>query len=298
MDLKERIINALYGCAVADAVGNPFEFEKKINPDDVVKYANDAKKLVISDDTQMTMFGFEAIDNYKEFGGVLDEELVRFLFTDSYDDWYETQVGDWYSAQCKTPAFDASKRKLLNFTSMFSVQAPGTTCLSSLYKLRYHEVVINDSMGCGSVMRLLPLVSLRGKNFSIDECVKFAKISGNITHKHKDNDKAIEWYMNVAEAIGHGLTFYSEYDSFKHISDIGDGWIAPECVDMAIWAYTKANTFDELLSLSIAHDGDSDSVAAVAGSLWGLSGREVPQKYIDKLDAGDAIKYVVNNYIK
>ena len=100
-----------------DAVGNPFEFRKNINPDDVVKYANDSKKLIISDDTQMTIFGFEAIHNANEFGGVLDEEDVRFLFTDSYLDWYSTQIN--------YPPLELGFGDYLNcFDSMHSVQAP------------------------------------------------------------------------------------------------------------------------------------------------------------------------------
>jgi ADP-ribosylglycohydrolase len=301
MNLREKIINGLYGCAVADAVGNPFEFQKKINPVDVIKYANDTNKLVISDDTQMTMFGFEAIHNANDYGGVLDEEEIRFLFTDSYDDWYSTQIK---YPPSDDPELMFNPRKCLNdFPSMFSVQAPGTTCLSSLYKLRYHAEVVNDSMGCGSVMRLLPLVSLYALDsfgfISPNDVMKFAKISGNITHKHKDNDIAISMYMDCArDILFNNLSRPIRSSSSIHISELGEGWIAPECVNMAIWAYAKANTFDELLALSIAHDGDSDSVAAVAGSLWGLSGREVPQKYIDKLDALDAINFLIKEYIK
>jgi ADP-ribosylglycohydrolase len=239
------------------------------------------------------MFGFEATHNAKHYGDDIDEDQVRFLFEDSYDDWYSTQIK--YPPP-DDPELMFNPRNCLNdFPSMFSVQAPGTTCLSSLYKLRYNAEVVNDSMGCGSVMRLLPLVSLRDR-FSYEDCLKFAKISGNITHKHKDNDKAIEGYIDVTSRIVDGGV--SDCVNVTKISDIGEGWIAPECVEMAIWAYTKANTFDELLALSIAHDGDSDSVAAVAGSLWGLSGREVPKKYVEKLDALDAIKFVIKEYIK
>jgi ADP-ribosylglycohydrolase len=137
-------------------------------------------------------------------------------------------------------------------------------------------------------------VSLRYE-CSLEDCIKFAKISGNITHKHKDNANAINTYMLAAYSSIIGDVY--KFSGVNNISELGEGWIAPECVNMAIWAYSEANTFDELLALSIAHDGDSDSVAAVAGSLWGLSGREVPQKYIDKLDALDAIKYIEEQYL-
>ena len=63
---------------------------------------------------------------------------------------------------------------------------------------------------------------------------------------------------------------------------------------MAIWCYHNSTTFDELLRQSIAIDGDSDSVAAVAGSIWGLSGQEVPEQYIAKLNTLDPIKYAIS----
>lgn len=284
MNFKERIINGLYGCAVADAVGNPFEFQQNINSADVVKYANDSKKLVISDDTQMTMFGFESIKN--TYGEV---DQIKDSFTASYLDWYATQTKSSLNSS-------SHKSGLLSFKSMFSVQAPGNTCLYALKTIKNNGVVKNDSMGCGSVMRLLPLTVLF-EDFNIETVVGLAQITGSITHKHRDNDKAIRRYMEVAYSIVNNIPVVNIHPDVTDISELGEGWIAPECVSMAIWAYTKTSTFDELLSLSIAHDGDSDSVAAVAGSLWGFSGRHIPQKYIDKLDALDAIKYVIDNYI-
>jgi ADP-ribosyl-[dinitrogen reductase] hydrolase len=290
MNFKEKIVNALYAQAVCDAVGNKFEFETDINPVHVIDYANSTDHLVISDDTQMALFGFEAIKNLDFFRGddVTIEECVEKSFTKSYLDWYKTQTQNPVNHRL----YNYSDT-LLSFLSMWGVEAPGNTCLSALSTIKSGGIVNNNSKGCGSVMRLLPLVALRGK-YSSDTCTYLAQITGDITHKHKENATAIEHYMNIMEVIDCGLTFYSEFDKVAHISDIGEGWMAQECVDMSEWAYTKADSFDDLLRLSIAHDGDSDSVAAVAGTMWGLSGREVPKKYIEKLDALDAIKYIIS----
>jgi len=144
-------------------------------------------------------------------------------------------------------------------------------------------------------MRLLPLVSLyRQEINNVDEVVRLAKITGSITHKHTQNDLAIERYIRDACIIVSGGTPVNRYPNVTKIEQLGDGWTALSCIEMAVYCYHTSNTFDELLRRSIAHDGDSDSTAAVAGSLWGLSGREVPQKYILKLDALDAIKYTIS----
>lgn len=284
MDLNGRLISGLYGSCVADAVGNPFEFKGNINPVDVIKYANDTNLLEISDDSQMNLFGFEVASCI----GTPTEKNIKSQFTRSYLDWYYTQTHKF-----KNNVFIDG---LLSFESMYDVQAPGTTCLHSLYKILNGYEVKNSSMGCGSVMRLLPLVSLFDK-CDYEDAIKFAQITGNITHKHKMNDVAIRKYMDTAYKIINDVPLDNTNSDVKHISELGEGWIAPECVNMAIWAYSKAITFDDLLMLSISHSGDSDSVATVAGSLWGLSGKEVPEKYIKKLNALDAIEYTINDCI-
>lgn len=287
MNFKERIINAIYGQCVADAVGNFFEFKTNINPNDVIEYANTNDQLVISDDSQMAIFGFEAVKNLEDFDGSI-EQKVRDSFATSYLDWFDTQsVGP--------SPHEFYEDCLMSFRSMYSIQAPGDTCLSALKSLSEGDVVKNTSMGCGGVMRLLPVVTFF-ENYPLSAAIRFGQITGHITHKHPKNDAAIKKYIEAAYATINDRKVI-EILADK-ISDLGDGWIAPECVDMAIWAYRKAETFDDLIKTTCSIQGDSDSVAAVAGSLWGLSGREVPQKYINKLDALDAIAWTVENIKK
>ncbi len=276
MKFKDKIINALYALAVGDAVGNHFEFKSDINQYGVIEYANNANTLVISDDTQMTLFGISAIYNSNS------NELSRLekSFIKEYLNWYKTQT-----------EYQINNSGLLQFSSLFSRQAPGNTCLSALKSIANNKEVVNDSYGCGSVMRLLPVVMLYNYR-DLDEVIEIAKMTANITHKHTYNDVAVLKYMDATKSVLRGEPIKNVIQC-DHMSDIGEGWTAVECVDMAIWAFTNATTFDELLMLSIAHDGDSDSVAAIAGSLWGLSGREVPQKYINKLTAQDALDFCV-----
>lgn len=286
MNFKEKIINAIYAQCAMDSIGNPFEFQYGINPDDVIKYANEAKTLVISDDSQMgPLFGFEAINNLSNYSGDIFGQVQK-SFTRSYLDWYYTQTNDKYNK--------LTSNGLLGFDSMYSVQAPGNTCLSALESISNNKPVVNQSMGCGSVMRLLPLVYLFDEKFDLEysEVIECAKITGEITHKHFANEAAIAKYMFVAYCIINELPI--DCPDVGHISELGEGWIAPEAVDMAIWAYCHAKSFDELLMLSIGHDGDSDSVGSMSGVLYGLSGREVPQKYVAKLDALDAIEYIIS----
>jgi ADP-ribosyl-[dinitrogen reductase] hydrolase len=58
--ITDPIYNALIGLAVGDSAGYPFEFSENPLPEDVLFFAKRTNK-VISDDTQMTLFGFEAV---------------------------------------------------------------------------------------------------------------------------------------------------------------------------------------------------------------------------------------------
>lgn len=265
MEKHELIANALRGLSIGDAVGYPLEFNR--NPT-LKDFENVLKSdhLVISDDTQMTLFGFESI-------------LNKTTFESSYLNWYKTQI----------ESFDSSNVGLLSFKNLFVCRYPGNTCLHGLYKLKNGIVVTSTkSEGCGSVMRLLPF-TLLFESKSLVECIDLAIKSSDITHPNS----------NVREAVKKLITSYYEiWDGLEldcvmadNITDIGEGWIASEAVDMAIWAYNNSTSFDELLELSTVHPGDSDSVGAIAASLWGLSGKEI--KYYEKIVEKDAIEFVI-----
>ncbi len=282
-ELKKRVINGLYAQAVCDAVGDPFEFRTNINPKDVSNFAKKAARLTITDDTQMALFGFEAVERASRMSGNM-EDRIRQSFTTAYIDWFYTQNYN-----------DIQNRGLLQFESLYHQRAPGNTCLNACNTLRVGGKVENDSKGCGSVMRLLPAMVFE----DFIDSLACASISARITHHHEENQEAVRDYIEAAYmGLAQGNLDYLVGNSYVgHISELGEGWTAQECVDMAIFAVQRAQTFDELLEISIAHDGDSDSVGAVAGSLWGLSGREVPQEYIDKLVELPVIEYCIQTYI-
>jgi ADP-ribosyl-[dinitrogen reductase] hydrolase len=279
MNKKERFSNAFYAQAVCDAVGDPFEFDSDINPSDVLDYAKYEDVIEITDDTQMALF------------------IAEYLNLSSIDTLYKTEYAylrlaylAWYETQSDNHDFDiSSMSKLKVMPEMRKKKSPGNTCLNSCHDLLNDIPVENDSKGCGSVMRILPFAWFDDPILGTE----LAILSANITHKHKENVEAVKYLMEVYfHAKNDRLLPYAE--AVNHISDIGDGWTALEAVKMAHWAVTMSTTFEELLVCSIAHDGDSDSVAAIAGSIWGLLGRDVPNKYIIKIAEKSAIDYVLN----
>lgn len=276
--------SALYAQAVADAVGNPFEFGNP-SPEDVTSYMHSSETLRITDDTQMAMFGMEALilSVPSRFQDIHEQIPAAYLR------WYQTQ-------RRLQPA--ASESGLLAEETMYRVEAPGNTCLSALSAMKQGKPVDNDSKGCGCIMRLLPFALMHSR-MPLDSLQSIAAYSGSITHQHAEVDDAISVYMTAAvEMIQYQalLTIPDALRPAKHITDFGTGWTALSCVQMAIWAVYYAETFEELLTLSICHEGDSDSVAAVAGSLWGLAGRPGWQKYYARLEQQPAIERLLGRW--
>lgn len=263
---KRRVRDALRMSAVGDAIGDKFEFKNCIDVSEVHDHIHDDCQIVITDDTQMTLFGFEAIND--SMGSPFVEDIMF-----AYSDWYTTQTMQYSDT-------DVDAGRLLSEERMFARRAPGMTCLTSMHCILKGRVVENDSKGCGSVMRLLPFVSLIS-SMGYDAATELAVRSGYLTHKHIENEDAIRLYMafallctNNSAMIGQGyLNHISKIYKYETIQNIGLGWTALECVEMAIWSVLHSDTLEQCMISSIAHDGDSDSVGAVACGLYGLSDR-------------------------
>jgi ADP-ribosylglycohydrolase len=206
------IYNALWCLASLDAIGNPFEFKTSINKSVLLDYAYDEyAEYKISDDTQMTLFGFIAAQNIlREDYFTLENFSIEFK--NQYLAWYHTQQEE------KSSYFNSLLSK---FSSLFSVQAPGLTCLYSLKQIKNGHTVNNDSKGCGSVMRLLPMLLFyknENHNFTKEMIVYLAQQTGKITHLHPENDIAIKLYMETAMDILDGKEITSKY---SHLDNIG-----------------------------------------------------------------------------
>ena len=258
MTNNERIANALRCMAVCDAVGYEFEFlqQDEFCKNDVLGHAKYEDSIRISDDTQMTLFGFESIFDKK-------------TPTESYLDWYKTQTGN----------FSNNYSGLLSFKELWADREPGDTCMKSLRSISaVGNRLKNDSKGCGAVMRLLPMM--------YDKCPDgWVKESVKSTHDHPE-------CMVAAILLCRAYSGIIKIPKEKCIADIGQGWTSMECVDMAIWAVYNSKTFDELLVNSIWHDGDSDSVAAIAGSIWGYLGKDFD--YYGKVVEKEPIEYIIS----
>ena len=187
--LQDRIRGSLIGGAIGDALGYPVEFiysfgeiqkrygERGITRLDTRQHWLDETeqvgKAVVSDDTQMTLFTANGLLNAKKQGISLKYGICR-----AYIEWYLTQIGK------KSPKYKDCW--ISDVPELNHRRAPGNTCMSSLDDIYRGKDPMNNSKGCGGVMRIapIPLYAAVQNRMSIDEADLLAAEAAEITHQH------------------------------------------------------------------------------------------------------------------
>lgn len=250
----------------------------------------------VSDDTQMTLFTLEGMlraRRDRSLQGI--DEISR-----AYADWLATQEAD-------------SKRKAAGRLCTEAVlqhrRAPGNTCLSALRE--GHP--IEDSKGCGGVMRVAPLGLLRQR--SAAEAFDSGAAAAALTHGHPTGYLSAGMFAGIiraavggsdllaateqAEAILTGRQGCEETVAATHaalkskrgkalpaVGHLGEGWIAEEALAIGLYCAIHGRSFTDALVIAANHDGDSDSTASIAGQLYGAAHglSDLPNRWVRRLD--------------
>lgn len=313
-DYLDRIRGCLVGGAAGDALGYAVEFDKlktirkEYGKQGITEYTLDFKtgSAVVSDDTQMTLFTAEGIIAAKKCGVVkpADKRLYPYVHS-AYLNWYETQGRN----PGKMPVKDMPASKLMDIPDLFVTRAPGLTCLSALGSPKKRDLYnpINDSKGCGTIMRMAP-VGILYPEAAPEEIVEMGAEISAITHGHPLgcfpsgifaeiirqsiwNDERKTLAEITENAMDAARNLYGKSDLWEdlealidkavslagnegsdesNIKKLGEGWVAEEALAIALYcALRYENDFSACLIASVNHDGDSDSTGAVAGNILG-----------------------------
>ncbi len=179
---EDRVRGCLLGGALGDAFGYPVEFwsDREIlarfgagglqEP----LFEPGTGRLVVSDDTQMTMFTLEGL---LLAAGRSPEERLQSIQL-AYLEWLDTQGGG---------VGGGAKRDhrgwLADVRPHAERRAPGNTCLSALRNggRGTPELPINHSKGCGGVMRVAPRLLLISPP---TEAFRVGTLGSGLTHGH------------------------------------------------------------------------------------------------------------------
>jgi ADP-ribosyl-[dinitrogen reductase] hydrolase len=325
-ELTRRFRGCLLGGAVGDALGAAVEFMTLAE----IRSRHGARGIVepgeiygrrgsITDDTQMTLFTAEALIRMAASRATPHPLDAVTSLHRSYLRWLHTQA-----MRSPHPSFDdALDGWLIRLPELHSQRAPGNTCLSAL-RLPHAGAVqhpINDSKGCGGVMRVAP-VGLFGERVFDLGCQSCA-----ITHGHPSGYlsggafAAIVAFVAggtpLSQAIAHVREQYAGVlsdevraaidaamraaskapRSPETVESLGAGWVAEEALAIAIYCALVAHDFADGVILAVNHSGDSDSTGSMVGNLlgaaWGVE--SIPQPWLAQLELAEEIAAVADD---
>ena len=192
IDIKDKIRGCMIAGAAGDALGYPVEF-MSLNQI-LSQYGNkgitnfeidDDGKTKISDDTQMSLF---------TANGILWGNTCTCMrgAMGNIEDYVERAYLDWYYTQTKLKDnSDSYCTWLRNLPEMAHRRAPGCTCMNACDNILHNREVVNNSKGCGGIMRVAPIAlfaaagKCRDNNwFSENDTAYTGSEIARITHKH------------------------------------------------------------------------------------------------------------------
>lgn len=253
----DQLAGCLLGGALGDALGYPVEFEKVSQMSQDHDFDKIVGKLIVSDDTQMTLFTANAL--------LLDGNL-RINTWNCYQDWLETQFKQGKSELSHRPI-----SWLMEYPEMYASREPGRTCLMTLMRGIPGDLnePINQSKGCGALMRVAPLAFI-----DREDPYLVAIENSALTHGHQMSHIASAVLVGLLRYISEGETLCDsvslmrqdikrifmgslevklfddllqqailasekDFDDMEIISRLGEGWVAEETLAIALYCSLK-----------------------------------------------------------
>ncbi len=134
-----------------------------------------------------------------------------------------------------------------------------------------------DSFGNGSAMRVSPVAWFEDEE---DRVMELAKLSAEVTHNHPEGIKgaqatamAILWARSgiPRNRIRRDIEKQFEYDLSKSVDEIRETYqfneSCQQTVPEAIRCFLEAKSFEDAIRNAISIGGDSDTLAAITGSI-------------------------------
>jgi uncharacterized protein (TIGR02452 family) len=316
----DKIKGSLFGGAIGDALGYHIEFMKEdqifkeYGKSGITEYFlnHSTGKAHISDDTQMTLFTANGIIvgdtrlHLRGIGGIPHDYLRK-----SYSDWLQTQeiTKEQMDDRRKTDDYYCISW-LCDVPELYSRRAPGNTCISAIHSGCEGDVgnPINNSKGCGGIMRVAPLglyyskpdiewldmeaaqiaALTHGHSLGYMSASVLTHIISRIVYPNNLNMNLEEIVIEARDAV-HSLFVKDEHiteldeiinraielshnadSDLDNIHKLGEGWVAEETLAIALYCSLKyQNDFSKGVLAAVNHNGDSDSTGAVTGNIIG-----------------------------
>ena len=264
--------DAVYGAAVGDALGVPFEFNGRglFTCTDMVGHGtHDQPAGTFSDDTSMLL---GLCDSLRENGGAVDIDDIRSRFRR----WLS--FGDY---AVDGLVFD------MGITVSRALRS-GQGCCGE-----------RDN-GNGSLMRTIPLAFTDASNRAIRD------VSG-ITHGHRISEDACVCFVRVAQDLMRGapledairanapaaeeFEFLADVTTW-HIDQVKSGGFVLDTLGAAFWCLANTDNYRDCVVTAVNLGSDTDTTACVAGALAGIvyGFDAIPAEWVATLRGKDIIE--------
>lgn len=321
----DRFVGAILGLAIGDALGYPAEFRSRTQIlaafpphglQDFVRLQDprwtgppyiagpEHPPGTYTDDTQMTLCVAQALlttsPSPRSKPGAPDNDLENAILQNMASEFVR-----WA-------------------TSEENNRAPGSTCMTATSRLangvHWNEAGVPDSKGAGSAMRVAPIGLWFHRNRS--SLLSLARKSSLLTHGHQ---AAVESAAAAALLVSLALTQTPPEQMHKELmkecaphspdlehsltrllslrqtspnialshQGLGEAWVAEEAIASALYCYWRSpHDFEQIMQTAINTDGDSDTIACIAGGIAGaaLGARQLPQRWINGVENHLALK--------
>ena len=247
----------MIGAIIGDVAGSRFEFHNRKSKDFEMFHP----RCGFTDDTVMTLAVAKALQDY---------EVVTDM--------------------------DSFKKHLVGIMHEVGVRYPYCGFGGMFYRWIFEgRTEPYNSYGNGSAMRVSPVGWYAD---SLEECEKLAAATAQVTHNHPEGVKGA---VAVAGAIylartGHSMEKIKEYIGNFYVidftldeirEDYGFFEICQKSVPHALEAFFESTSFEDAVRNAISIGGDSDTIAAIAGSVaqafYGIP-EEMKEKALSYLD--------------
>lgn len=306
-NLSSRVVGSVVGLAVGDALGYPHEFRtvaqvrKELGPEGVTGFlrlkdprftrpfivGTDHPPGTFTDDTQMSLALAEALLEAR----TNDVDVLMPVVGRRFVAWYFSEKND------RSPG-----------------EATGIGCRALKDGAPWREAGVATSKGCGANMRVAPI----GLYYEdLDDVVAVARAQSLLTHRH---DAAVEGAAAAALLValalrgatpaemhaevvrrcaGRSADFDRVFGKVPRVlhedpsrvlvavekdeAALGEGWVAEEAVAAALWCvWRHPDDFRAAVLRAANTDGDSDSVACIAGGIAGarLGLEAIPAEWV------------------
>ena len=255
--MARTLRDCVYGQAVADALGVPYEFRPRgsFRCTDMIGHGSHNKpEGTWSDDTSMTL---AICDSYRELGRI-DVDDIRQRFVRWYREGAYTVDGLFDIGNATREALECG-----------------------------HGLAGEWDNGNGSLMRTVPLAFTDATDDEV-------RAVSAITHAHPTSTELCVAMANIARDLISGASPADVAGSVasRPVDEIRSGGFVRDTFDAALWCLANTSSYAECALAAVNLGNDTDTTAAVAGALagivYGIEG--IPAAWLSTLRGTDVIE--------